>query len=67
MKNVVKVSTKPKKSTLEGIFEKGQAFGTLTIEGVTYNVYLGPVEVHPIQNVRAEIVEYKHKFTLIEV
>lgn len=48
--------------TIKAIFQEGDVLGYLTIDGITYKVYLGDVGTYPIERGR-----FKHKFTLIEV
>ena len=48
--------------TVKAIFQEGDVFGSLTIDGITYKVYLGDVGTYPIGHGR-----FKHKFTLVEV
>lgn len=67
MKKIVEASVKPKKHRLEGVFEETWMSGTLTIEGVTYEVYLGHMEAHPVRDIGKEFVGFKRKFILIEV
>ena len=53
----------PKNSiTVKATFQEGDVLGSLTIDDVTYKVYLGDVGTYPIEHGR-----FKHKFTLIEV
>lgn len=48
--------------TVEAKFMQGEVIGTLTIDEITYKVYLGDVGTYPFGKGR-----FKHKFTLIEM
>ena len=48
--------------TVKAIFQEGDVLGSLTIDGITYKVYLGDVDTYSMGNGR-----FKHKFTLVEV
>ena len=47
---------------VKAIFQEGDVFGSLTIDGITYKVYIGDVGTYTIGHGR-----FKHKFTLVEV
>lgn len=48
------------RSTFDAVLNQAGFIGTLTMEGKTFEVYLGHVDSIPIGNI------VKHKFTLIE-
>ncbi len=51
---------KATKGTFDAVLNQAGFIGTLTMEGKTFEVYLGRVDSIPIGNI------VKHKFTLIE-
>lgn len=48
------------RSTFDAVLNQASFIGTLTMEGKTFEVYLGHVDSIPVGNT------VKHKFTLIE-